>query len=218
MRTCTPPERVQMTADGHRSGAFEFRLLGPVTVSLDGQPVPLAGALQRGLLAALVLEGNRVVDTDRLISRLWGATPPKSVRPGLQWQVSRLRRLLTAHDGARLTFRPPGYVVRVEAGELDLDEFQRLADHGRRCAQTGDAAGAARLFERAARMWCGRAMENVDLPGFASERLRLDERRAGVLEDYLEASLRLGRHRELLTEFDEAVTEFPLRERLHGLH
>ena len=45
----------------------EFRVLGPVEASLDGEPIALPAAKPRALLAALLLDRNRVVPVSRLI-------------------------------------------------------------------------------------------------------------------------------------------------------
>jgi len=45
---------------------MEFRLLGPLEVTRDGQPLALVGTRQRAVLAALLLHANDVVSTERL--------------------------------------------------------------------------------------------------------------------------------------------------------
>jgi DNA-binding SARP family transcriptional activator len=57
---------------------MEYRVLGPLEI-LDGdRPLSLGGAKQRALLALLVLNANRVVSRERLISALWGDDPPET--------------------------------------------------------------------------------------------------------------------------------------------
>src|SRR5258708_19847969 len=70
---------------------MEFRLLGPLEVLSEGQPLPIGGAKQRGVLALLLLAPNEVVSTDRLIDEVWGHRPPKSVDASLQNCISNLR-------------------------------------------------------------------------------------------------------------------------------
>ena len=53
---------------------WEFRLLGPLEVRRNGQPVEVRGAKPRSMLAMLLLAGE-VVSTDRLIDGLWGESP-----------------------------------------------------------------------------------------------------------------------------------------------
>ena len=50
---------------------LEFRILGPLSVRVDGSPVALGGTKQRALLALLLLSANRVVSRDRLIAELF---------------------------------------------------------------------------------------------------------------------------------------------------
>src|SRR5437763_5421134 len=100
---------------------MEFRILGPVEVRSGGQACKLGGPKQRALLAALLLEANRVVSSDRLVEALWEDDPPPTAQKVLQVYVSQLRKVL-GRD--RLETRPPGYLLRVEAGELDLHRFQ----------------------------------------------------------------------------------------------
>ena len=106
-----------------------FRILGPIE-ALDeaGEPLRLGGPKQRAVLAMLLLEAGGVVSKDRLIEGLWGERPPASAGHTLDDYLSRLRRLL---GGGRLARRPPGYALRVEAGELDLARFEELRRQAR---------------------------------------------------------------------------------------
>ena len=88
----------------------QFSLLGPLAVSRDGEPTPLGGQKRRALLAALLLEANRVVSRDRLVDALWGEEPPDTARNTIQVYVSQLRKLLP--EG-----REMGH-LREEAAEL----------------------------------------------------------------------------------------------------
>ena len=114
---------------------MEFRLLGPLEVlDDDGAPVTLGGRRPRALLAQLLLHPNEVVSTDRLIDRIWGETPPASAANALQVHVHALRGALGAD---RILTRPPGYLLRVEEGELDAQRFEQLvAAHDPRRAQS----------------------------------------------------------------------------------
>ncbi len=115
------------------SPRLEFRILGPLTVRVDGAVVHAGGPKQRALLALLLLSANRVVSRERLIGELFAEQSPNSAEHALHNHVSRLRKLLTpeAVDEPRLVARPPGYLLRVEPGELDLEQFERLAAEGR---------------------------------------------------------------------------------------
>src|ERR671931_673849 len=113
---------------------LEFRILGPLVVRVDGAPIRLGGPKQRALLALLLLSANRVVSRDRLTDELFADQSVESADHALRNHVSRLRKVLSpvATDEPRLVARAPGYLLRVEPGELDLEHFERLVASGRR--------------------------------------------------------------------------------------
>ncbi|MCM4080888.1 AfsR/SARP family transcriptional regulator [Paractinoplanes hotanensis] len=195
--------------------AIEFRLLGPVQVKVAGEVVVLGGGQRTTLLTLLLLRPNRVVEVDRLASVLWGGRPPKTARSALQVRFSQLRKLL-GEAGDRLVFRPPGYLVRVEPDELDVQRFDRLSDQGRHRLGAGDALGAADLLREALGLWHGDPFADVEAPELADHRIRLVRRRLAANADRLDADLRLGRHAALIDELATLVTEHPLDERLRG--
>jgi len=80
------------------------------------------------LLAVLLLHANEVVSSDRLIEALWEDDRPETAQKALQVYVSQVRKLL---GKARLETRPPGYVLRVSAEELDLARFRVLREEAR---------------------------------------------------------------------------------------
>ena len=182
---------------------MEFRILGPLEVVEEGRQVPLGGARQRALLAILLTRANEVVSTDRLIDELWGERPPKTAANTLQFYVSQVRKALGAD---RIATRSPGYLIRVEPGELDLERFERLVEQG----------GAERLRE-ALSLWRGQALADFAFEPFAqAEIVRLEELRLAALEQRIEADLALGRHAELAGELEALILQHPLRERLRG--
>src|SRR6266508_6208558 len=187
---------------------MEFRILGPLEVLDDeGRPIPIHRGKEQALLAYLLLHRNELVASERLIDELWAERPPATAPKILQNAVSQLRKAL---GEGRLATRPPGYVLRLEPGELDLDRFERLAAEGRK---TGDAE---RLREALA-VWRGEPLANLSDELFAQRAaLNLEEQRLAVLEDRIEADLAAGRHGELVSELEELVAEHPVRERLYG--
>ncbi len=114
---------------------MEYRVLGPLEVWDGERPLPLGGAKQRGVLALLLLEPNRVVAAERLIDELWGERPPETAAAGLQVYVSRLRKVLPRET---LVTQPPGYILRVDADEVDARRFERLLAAGRDTRRRGD--------------------------------------------------------------------------------
>src|SRR5436309_5789456 len=188
---------------------MEFRILGPLQVLDEGREVRLGGAKQRALLALLLLDPNRVVSRDRLIDELWNTDPPDTAATALQVYVSQLRKAL----GRDLILtQPPGYLVRVSDGELDLDRFEQLVAK----ARGEESAEAARLLREALGLWRGAPLAELGDSFARAERARLEDQRLAALEQRIEAELPLGRHAELVPELEGLVREQPLRERLRG--
>jgi DNA-binding SARP family transcriptional activator len=187
----------------------EYRVLGPLEVEEDGRLLKLGGAKQRSLLAALLLRANEVVSRDRLIDELWGASPPDTAPTALQVYVSQLRKAL----GRDLILtQPPGYLIRVSDGELDLHRFERLVAK----ARAEEPAQAARLLREGLALWRGAPLAELGDSVARAERARLEEQRLAALEQRIEAELALARHAELVPELEGLVREQPLRERLRG--
>jgi len=171
----------------------------------------LPAAKPRALLAALLLSSNRVVSVGRLTEHLWGEEPPETATKALQGYVSQLRKALGAD---RLLTKPPGYSLRVEEGELDLDRFERLAREGRELLGAGDSKAAAKRLAEALELWRGTPFAEFESEPFARDAgARLEDARLAALEERIEADLALGRHARLIPELEELVAREPLRER-----
>jgi DNA-binding SARP family transcriptional activator/streptogramin lyase len=178
----------------------EFRILGQLEVDDDGRPVSIRRGKERALLIYLLLHPNEVLPSGRLIDALWDERPPATAAKILQNAVSHLRKELG--DG-RLITTGPGYLFRLEEGELDLQRFERLAKEGR--------------GEEALALWRGPPLLDLRDERFADEaRRRLEEQRLAVLEDRIDDDLAAGRHAKVVPELEQLVGEHPLRERLQG--
>jgi DNA-binding SARP family transcriptional activator len=182
---------------------MEFRILGPLEVVESGRSLPLGGARQRAVLALLVTRPNEVVSRDRLIDVLWGSQPPPAAANTVQYYISQLRKLLGA---GRIVTRPPGYEIRVEAGELDLERFENLL-------QRDDAEA----LHEALGLWRGPALADLAYQPFAQAQIaRLEEMRVAAFEKRVHADLQGGGHADLVGELEQLVADHPLRERLRG--
>ena len=189
---------------------MQFAMLGPLQVSLNGSPAGLGGPRQRALLAYLLLHANTVVTRDRLIDGLWGECPPASTAESLDSYLSRLRKLV-GHD--RLSRQAGGYVLRVEPGELDTEQFEHMVMSARQGDR--DAADVARELAAALALWRGPALADLAYEPFAQNEIRrLEQERLTALEDRIDAELRMGRGAELVAELEQLTAEHPERERL----
>jgi len=189
---------------------LEFRILGPLEAAADSEPLQLSGQKQRALLALLLLDANRVVSTDRIIDALWGEEPPRTAATSLQNFVSQLRKLLGSDV---LVTKPPGYQLRIEPEQLDLERFTRLVEESR---AEPPAERAAKL-RRALALWRGPPLADLGFEAFAQQEIgRLEELRLAALEDRVDAELEAGRHSDLIGELEAFADEHPLRERLRS--
>src|SRR5215471_2877810 len=198
--------------------SIQFQILGPLEVRIDGAAIAIGGPRQRALLAMLLLSANQVVSRDRLIDELLNAAPSGSADRMLRVQVSRLRRALEADgDEPRVIRRAPGYVLRVDAGELDLDLFEKLLAEGHRAFEDQNFEHASTVLREAEALWRGRPLADLEFEPFARIEIeRLQELRLTACEERIDAELALGQHNILIAELEALVNEHPLRERLRG--
>src|SRR6185437_10971170 len=99
-------------------------------VRVAGRILDLGGAVQRRMLAALLLCPNRVVPIERLVEVGWDGVPPATARRQVRNRVAALRSILTRHGGIIETV-DSGYRIRVESGALDSLVFEDLVGRGR---------------------------------------------------------------------------------------
>lgn len=187
---------------------MEFRILGPLEVRDGERVLPLGGATRRAVLARLLLDANRAVRFDALVTGVWGDEPPAAVRASLRNHAARLRREL----GDRLVTHGDGYLLRVGPDELDLDRFARLVAE----ARYADPARRAALLHDGLALWRGPALADLAGEPVHAHAAHLNERRLAAIEERIDADLELGRQGELVAELELLVAEHPFRERLRG--
>jgi DNA-binding SARP family transcriptional activator/streptogramin lyase len=198
---------------GHED-AIDVRILGPLEVSVRGQPLDVGGGKQRALLALLLLRAGEVVSTDRLIDALWEDRPPASALNSVHVYVSQLRKALG--DG-RLQTREHGYLLALAPEQVDLGRFERLLGEGRELLAGGEAERAAETLTAALALWRGPPLSDFESAPFAQDEIaRLEELHVACLEERIEADLARGRHSELIPELEALVSRHPLRERLRA--
>ncbi len=174
---------------------------------------------QRALLAILLVHANQVVSTDRLVELVWNGDPPLYPIRALHVHLSQLRRTLHPEGGRRqrdqlLARRPPGYMLTVPPGALDLHRFEELVEQGRQAHAEGDAVQTAEYLRGALLLWRGPVLAGIDLPTLQYTVQRLEEARLAVVEEHIDAELLLGGQAALIGELRELVNEHPMRERL----
>lgn len=204
---------------------MKIRVLGPLSVSHDGiDGVPTARK-PRQILSVLLLNESKVVLTSALIAELWDDAPPKSALTTLQTYILHIRKLLAAMFGTALAdvareilvTRHRGYTFRVGDGTFDLREFRNLAQRSRQTARRGDDPGTVQALREAMAQWDGPALADVEHGRILrAEVTRLEEMRLDLVERCIESELRLGRHRESVSELAGLVVQHPFHEDLHA--
>jgi DNA-binding SARP family transcriptional activator len=211
-----------VAADADLAAPPRFRLLGPLVVTAEhGAPVDLGGHRQAAVLAALLVQANRVVPRDRLVQQVWGNQAPPTAPATLQAYLSNLRRLLEPGRAPRapsqvIVRRATGYVAQVDPGELDALRFEELVARAR--ARTATAPEDARRdFVQALALWQGAALADFpDEPFAAGPAARWESLRLSAREDLFELQLAAGEHASALPEMEALLRGHPLRERLCG--
>jgi pimeloyl-ACP methyl ester carboxylesterase/DNA-binding SARP family transcriptional activator len=129
---------------------MQLRLLGPMTVIRDGEPLPLpASRKTRALLGYLAAEA-RPIRRDRLCQLFWEI--PDDPKGALRWSLSKLRGLL---GGAIAADRE---VAELDTKSLDID-FTRL----RECVTGGFKGCSEQELERICASASGDFLEDLDL-------------------------------------------------------
>ncbi|HWD42163.1 MAG TPA: BTAD domain-containing putative transcriptional regulator, partial [Actinomycetota bacterium] len=151
--------------------ALRFRILGPLEVTRGGLALALGGPRQKAVLACLLVHANEVVPLDALADGIWEGRPPDSATGTIRTYVSHLRRVVGAGppggDGHVLETTPPGYRLRVEPGQLDSDEFERLLEQARRARADGAPELALGHLNQALGLWHGPALADFAAESFA---------------------------------------------------
>ena len=190
---------------------LDIRVLGTLSARANDADIELGGTKQRRLLAVLLLRANQAVAASEIIDGLWPDNPPRTARKNLQVYVCELRKKL----GDRIRTSGGGYVFGAGAAELDLLRFEDLTVAGRRAARNGNPAAAADLLGAAVRLWRGKPAAELWEPGeMPHEASRLWERFVTAYEDWIDATIALGRDSEALESLDTIDGSVTFRERL----
>jgi DNA-binding SARP family transcriptional activator/streptogramin lyase len=187
-----------------------FRLLGQVEIAGGNT---LGGPKQRTLLAYLLLHAGELVPTERLVDTVWAERPPPTAIAIVHAYVRKLRSAL-ADTPATLLTRAPGYVLQLDANELDVREFERLTAAGRKALRAGEPDTARATLSDGLELWRGEPFADLPAEGFvADERNRLEQLHSEAVSDRIEADLALGGAGELIAELEALVREQPFQER-----
>lgn len=189
----------------------EYRILGPLEVRIDGEPIVVNAGRPRALLAVLLLHPGNTMGLTRLVDAVWGPAPPASADQLMRVYVSQLRKAIG--DDAILT-RAPGYALALDGAEVDSLDFRRLVEEADRLRAENAEEGLKR-YEDALRLWRGDVLADTPVEADAAAAVReLNDLRVHALEERFELEVRGGRHDTVIPELERVVAAHPLRERL----
>ncbi len=194
---------------------MQVKVLGPLEVRENARPITPTATKHRQVLALLALNAGQVVSVRTLLEELWGTDLPNTSIQTLRTYILHLRRRIGGTAKKVLVTRHGGYLLDIAPADLDAHEYERLATEGRAAIDRGDHQTASVLLRSALETWRGPALVDVQ-PGLplGVHVNRLEESKLGVLEAWVDADLRLGRHQQLLSELAELTARFPMHERL----
>jgi DNA-binding SARP family transcriptional activator/tetratricopeptide (TPR) repeat protein/DNA-binding XRE family transcriptional regulator len=215
------PEQIGLPHAGPAGGGPRLQILGPLTASRDGAPVPVNGAARRAVLGLLALSAGSPVHREAIIDVLWPDDPPANAVNLVQAQVSRLRGLLdqrhtTPGQGGLLVSAAAGYRLEPRSGQLDLLDFDRLAGGARVAGSRGNEGDACRLYQQALELWRGEPLADVGLLSGHPAVAGLSRRRAEVVVEYARAASAAGWHERVLRPLRELAAREPLNEQAHA--
>jgi DNA-binding SARP family transcriptional activator len=201
-----------------RNTGLGFGVLGPLLMTADGTRMPLGAPKQRAVLAMLVINRNRPVSVDSLISAVWDEEPVPAARTSIQSHVSNLRRLLRTagvDPYQVLASAPPGYQLSVADADCDLGRFITEKAAGVGAAAEGRFEDASSHLSAALREWRGPVLDDLReftfVDAFATA---LVEDKVAVHTARAEAEIACGRPGAVIGELEALTVEHPYHEPL----
>jgi DNA-binding SARP family transcriptional activator/tRNA A-37 threonylcarbamoyl transferase component Bud32/energy-coupling factor transporter ATP-binding protein EcfA2 len=187
---------------------MRFRVLGPLAVQRDGEPVAVGGPQQRRLLALLIIERPSPVSVDRIVDVLWpDDDAPDGAPRSVKTYVSRLRAALG--PGCVVT-DAAGYRLDGDGSTCDADDFERLVAEASRALPDR----AVPLYEEALGLWRGPALGEFASEWWAlPESTRLGELATVARERWAEAMIVMGRGDQAIPDLERLAHSEPFRER-----
>jgi len=196
-----------------------YEILGPLRVLNNEKSSTLRARHVEVVLAALLVNANRMVTADQLIAELWHDNPPRTAMASLYVCISKLRKFLhgIGYAADPVETKSPGYALRAENDEFDAWNFELLFERGRLDAKAGRHEQASESFAAALGLWRGPALGNLrDGPMLGAFATWVEEARLQCLELMIESNLALGLHREMIGQLYSLAGEHPLRETFYG--
>ena len=171
------PGRVSHAA--HAQAEVSVHLLGPMSVVIDDVPIDeWSSARIRSLFGYLLTHRKPWPSREVLMEVFWPEKPPKASRNSLNVAIHGLRRVLRkAKDVPVIVYSGGTYRLHPDVHLwLDVEEFDRLVERGRRHEDVGETDQATAAYEFATGLYRGEFLADDPYDDWAAlirERLRL---------------------------------------------
>ncbi len=204
---------------------MKFGVLGPLSLVEGSDSLLPSAPKTRQLLALLLLHANAPVPLDSCVEELWGEAAPRSAVQSVHTRVFQIRQALTSGSSGRTAEESKlvlqtchlGYALRIENGALDLHALDRHLMDSRRAQAQKDDLSASVALRAALGLWRGRTLVDVQHGSHIQAYVTgLEDLRMTVLEQCIDAELRMGMHHQLLSELSALVSRYPVHENLHA--
>ncbi|MET8152357.1 BTAD domain-containing putative transcriptional regulator [Actinoplanes sp. NPDC049668] len=183
---------------------------------MDGGYLPLGRGRQRKILAALLLNANRPVSTNRLIDVVWGDESPSTARQQTQNSIGMLRSALAAAGAeSRIHRQSATYTLEIEEAQIDSFVFRSQCTQAQRAVECGDGDRAALHLEEALALWCGPALEDIHSAALLANAEELEARRLEAAQALVATRFEQGRHTEMIGKLTVWTAEYPYHEAFH---
>jgi DNA-binding SARP family transcriptional activator/pimeloyl-ACP methyl ester carboxylesterase len=193
--------------------ALAVGVLGPVLVTVDGEPVSLLRARERTVLAALALAHPEPVPADALGVALWGVDGT-GASATIRSHVSRLR---SAIGTSAIRSGRTGYALDLPGDGLDVARFDAGVDRAEAALRAGHWTVARTTAEAALALWRGDPLPELADGRAEAVRVRLRERRRTGTRVLAEALLASGEPDAAAAALSPACADAPLDEHLWAL-
>ena len=193
------------------------RAFGALSVSVNGDDVPIPKAKSRAVLAVLLIQRESLTSADSIIECVWGPDASSS-RHALHVAMSPIRRAFRDRDwdgGSRLASTPAGYRLDLETDEFDVSIAEGLMRTARREVTKANLAAAESAYLAAESWFRSPPYSEFTYEEFAQPEIRrLTELAYCTMEERVAVQLEMGRHHDVVTELQGLVARYPTRERL----
>jgi DNA-binding SARP family transcriptional activator len=211
-----------MPGTAHAPGpasSLRVGLLGATRlITPSGEVCVIGSPRQRTVLAVLALHAGRTVTTEELIDEMWRDDVPQKARNALQATIARLRRSIRLDSAADRSGREvlvasgAGYLLMLEAGDVDALRFQQLAQDGIRLVPSSPGK-AVPILRQALAMWYGEALADAgNGPRCVAAATHVEELRIAAEGQLMAAYIGNGEYGRAVAPLRELLAEHPERE------